>query len=497
MRRLLFIGMIYCFTSVQAYALTMSPLFSDHMVLQRDEPVRVWGQGPAHQQVTVILLGKRYQTQAGVDGQWQVMLPAHSKIGPFTLSVIADETITINDVFYGEVWIASGQSNMEWKLKGNVVDHEQEIASANRPLIRFFDVPDTLAASKQIHLPLSQWQLASPDSAGYFSAVAWFFARKLQEHEQVAVGIIESNWGGTPAESWMDLSVVVQTPGYEQDLAKIKMLNDRPELEDDLAQQSRIRNGTESPKPVLMDYSLTASFVYNAMIHPLLPYTAKGVIWYQGESNVNKHKYYHALFSNLIESWRNRAQAPDMPFLFVQIAAYLPASALQAESEWAYLRDAQRQTLSIANTGMAVAIDVGSANDIHPKQKREVGERLWRQAAAKVYGIPIVASGPDFRQMEIDQNHVVLHFNYAEGFTTRDKEPLQGFIIAGDDRVFRIANAYIKGDTVELSHPEISQPVAVRYAWADNPIANLINGANLPAVPFRTDVWPANEVNTK
>lgn len=642
MGRVILIGLfIFMGCNSKVHALTLSPLFSDHMVLQRDKPVRLWGEATANQTVSINLLGKSYSTQAAKNGSWELILPPHSKAGPFNITIDADETKIIQDVYFGEVWLASGQSNMEWKLKGDVVGKDEEIASADRPLIRFFDIPYALAASKQKHLPQSHWQVASSENAGYFSAVAWFFARKLQQEENVAVGIIESNWGGTPAEAWLDLDVVSTLDGYEKQSAEVKAQQNWPDIlalneeksaqkwqrindletalkqpalkqtyddsqwqnidlpnkgplhhfvwlrrefslkdvpktpitlefgdikqnafifvngqhiasEDwettgsthvipadvlqpgknlitlrvnsdwdnqvfvgkpeqiwltigtekhDIHQHWRMTNSLEAPMPKVMNYSFTPSFIYNAMIHPLLPYTAQGVIWYQGESNVNKHEYYHALFSNLIANWRERAQAPDLPFLFVQISAYLPPGELQPKSKWAYLRDAQRQTLSLPNTGMAVAIDVGSADDLHPKQKRPVGERLWRQAAAKVYGYDIVASGPEFSQMHVSggkiKGEVTLTFNHAQGLTTKDNAPLKGFIIAGDDKVFQIANARIEGNTVVVSHSDIKTPKAVRYAWANNPIANLINAENLPAVPFRTDDWLEGDVGAQ
>ncbi len=638
MANVILIGILFFIGGMnKVQALTLSPLFSDYMVLQREKPLRIWGQAPPGQKITVSLLGQRYLTQSDHNGNWETVLPAHDKAGPFTLTIDADDSKTIHDVYFGEVWIASGQSNMEWKLKGDVVGNEQEISTANLPLIRFFDIPDTVASTKQRHLPVSHWQVASPKTVGYFSAVAWFFARKLQEQQDVAVGIIESNWGGTPAESWIDLDVVAATPGYAQKSAKVKTRQNWPEIladneaksikkwqrindlksaseqdaigldyddshwqhielpnktplhdfvwlrreftlknlpdspitlsfgdivqnafifingqhlasedwktnesvhaipaallrqgrniitlrvnsdwnnqvtigkkgqiyldidgvKSDISSHWRLNNNIEAPMPKVINYSFTPSFLYNAMIYPLLPYTAKGVIWYQGESNINKHEYYHTLFSNLITNWRERAQAPELPFLFVQISAYLPPSELQPNSKWAYLRDAQRQTLFVPNTGMAVSIDVGSADDLHPKQKRQVGERLWRQAASKVYGLSLVASGPDFVGLSANQGKIELEFNNAEGLSTADNTPLKGFTIAGADKVFRKAIAHIEGSKVIVSHPEINKPVAVRYAWADNPVANLTNNENLPAVPFRTDDWSIEEVKAK
>ncbi len=641
MRRLLFIGMLWLMSAFQTHAISLSPLFSNHMVLQRDKPLRIWGQGPENHPVTIALLDQIYTTQTDTNGHWQVILPAHAAAGPFSLTISADETIAINDVYYGEVWIAGGQSNMEWKLKGDVIGNEQAIASAQQPLIRFFEVPDTLSPVLQSQLPASKWQVATPSTAGRFSAVAWFFALQLQKTEDVAVGIIESNWGGTPAEAWTDIDIVAATPGYEKEAAKVKAKTDWPELlaanekqqqlkwqrinspdktmishaaavdyddehwqeidlpnmgplhhfvwlrktftlesvptasitinlgtirhsalifingqliaktHDDNAAPStdsiheiatqllrtgknviviraangnsnqvfigkkqqmwvdidghkqpiekkwRFSNSVEMPMPKVVNYSYTPSFLYNAMIYPLLPYTAQGVIWYQGESNINKHTYYQTLFSNLITNWRTRAQSPNMPFLFVQLAAYLPQQRLQPESAWAYLRDAQRQTLTLGNTSMAVAIDVGDADDLHPKNKRDVGERLWHLAANKIYGIPTVPTGPDFTHIELKQNEIKIYFDNAEGLKTTDNQAVEGFIIAGQDKVFRVAQAFIQGQTVVVSHPDISEPVAVRYAWADNPLANVINNVRLPAVPFRTDAWSASDVRKK
>ncbi|WP_240919884.1 sialate O-acetylesterase [Paraglaciecola sp. 20A4] len=625
----------------QTHALSLSPLFSDHMVLQRDKPVRVWGEGPENHSITVTLLNQSYATQTDENGHWQVMLPAHAKAGPFSLTISANKIITINDVYYGEVWIAGGQSNMEWKLKGDVIGNEQAIASAQQPLIRFFDVPDTLSPVLQSQLPASKWQVATPNTVGRFSAVAWFFALQLQKTEDVAVGIIESNWGGTPAEAWTDIDIVAATPGYEKEAAEVKAKTDWPELlaankkqqelkwqrinsphktmishaaavnyddehwqdidlpntgplhhfvwlrktftlesvppasitinlgtirhnalifinghliaktyndnaapstdsiykiatqllkagknviairaangtsnqvfigekqqmwvdigghKQPIEENWRFSNSVEMPMPKVVNYSYTPSFLYNAMIYPLLPYTAQGVVWYQGESNINKHAYYHTLFANLISNWRARAESPNMPFLFVQLAAYLPHKPLQPESKWAYLRDAQRQTLALPNTGMAVAIDVGDAEDLHPKNKRDVGERLWRIAANKIYGIPTVPTGPDFTHFEIKQSEIKIYFDNAEGLKTNGNQAVEGFIIAGQDKVFRVAQAFIHGQTVVVSHPDISEPLAVRYAWADNPLANVINNVRLPAMPFRTDAWSASEVRKK
>ncbi len=622
--------------SIQSVAMTVSPLFTDHMVLQRDKEVKVWGSAPPGQKVKVSVNQQQFSTVTDESGNWTLVMPPHQKGGPFTLLVEGDETREVSDLYFGEVWIAGGQSNMEWDLQDNVVGHEQEVANAEIPLIRFFDVPNTLSPKKQEQLPEGQWRVASPETAGEFSAVAWFFAKRLQQHEDVAVGIIESNWGGTPAEAWTDIDEVKNVPGYkamatevlktenwpqklaanekrntekwsrinsvEQALATgaagigfddsswaIRTLPNTTALHDfvwlrhrftlsrneaqssvalslgDIVQNAFIfingkllatedwRNGdslhevpasmlkagenviairaandwdnnvfvgkegeiwlsvkgektdlfadwkysnqVEPPMPDVKNYSFTPGFLYNAMIYPLLPYAAAGVIWYQGESNVERHPYYAALFSKMIENWRTRANAPDLPFLYVQLAAFLPRQPLQPDSAWAYLRDAQRQTLALPFTGMAVTIDVGNGDDIHPKRKRVVGERLWLQAASKVYGDNILSSGPDYRAMENQGSRIIVHFDHDKGLQTTDGQAPKGFIIAGKDGVFYRGKATIKGRTVEVHHPQVSEPVALRYAWADNPAVNLVNAEGLPAVPFRTDNWNAEHVS--
>ncbi|MCF2948547.1 sialate O-acetylesterase [Paraglaciecola aquimarina] len=604
-------------------------LFSDHMVLQRDKPVLFWGTADANQSVTVSIKGQSVTTVADSKGDWKVHFPATSKSGPLKVTIAADQTIELNDVYFGDVWIAGGQSNMEWKLAWQVDNFEQELLDANYPAIRFFDVPNTVSHQKEKSLPASEWKLANAENAAEFSAVAWFFAKKLHLEENVAVGILESNWGGTPAEAWMDADAAKLVPGYAQRVNEIAKTKNWPtvfaenekraelkysligneqfaldtgayktsiDLSDwkpvtvpttepitdfvwlrktfNLSQQpsadltlhlghmeqeglifineklvskktgqdsntsfsidksafkqgenlitlrlvnswnNKVKlgrsgelmvetstqkvnlegqwfynNTLEQTMPKVNRYSNTASFLYNAMLHPLLPYVSKGVIWYQGESNANEHALYHDLFSAMITNWRTRANNPNLAFLFVQLAAFQQPSDLQPKSGWAYLRDAQRETLALDNTGMAVAIDVGNPNDIHPRNKQDVGHRLWLQAAKKVYGKDVVASGPDYIRHNIQGNELVLTFDVTQSLTTSDGKMPTGFIIAGEDRKFYQADAKIRGNKVVVSSPKIARPKAVRYAWADYPNVNLVNEQQLPAVPFRTDDW--------
>ncbi|MGJ8679639.1 sialate O-acetylesterase [Paraglaciecola sp.] len=615
--------------------LVLPSLFSDHMVLQRDKPVLFWGTTDPKQTVTVSIQGQKVSTQADSAGNWEVHFPATAKGGPFKVSILADDSVQLNDVYFGDVWIAGGQSNMEWKLGWQVNNFEQELLDANYPAIRFFDVPNTVSHKKEKALPASEWKLANAENAAEFSAVAWFFAKRLHLEEDVAVGILESNWGGTPAEAWMDADAAKLVPGYKQrvaDIAKTKnwptvfaenakrqklkysligdqqavlntgaykastdvsnwkkvsipttkpitdfvwlrknfhltkqpsddvtinlgyieqegfiFVNDKlvgkktgqdsntrftldktvfkqgenlvavrlvnswnnkvkfgrsgelwvttPDEKINLEGQWLYNNTIEQTMPKVNNYYHTASFLYNAMLHPLLPFGSKGVIWYQGESNAHEHALYQALFTSMITNWRARANNPTMPFLFVQLAAFLQPSDLQPKSGWAYLRDAQRQTLALENTGMAVAIDVGEVNDIHPRNKQDVGHRLWLQAANKVYGRDIVVSGPNYLSHKINADKVTINFDTAKGLNTIDSNAPSGFIIAGKDRKFYVAEASIKGNQVIVSSSQVPKPKAVRYAWANYPNVNLVNSDNLPAVPFRTDDWTIDKVH--
>ncbi|UTA48343.1 hypothetical protein L1F30_02075 [Simiduia sp. 21SJ11W-1] len=634
-------GLTLCWLTLcalSAHALELPSLFSDHMVLQRDQPARIWGQAPALHTVTVEVNENEYTTQANERGYWELKLPPRPAGGPYQLTVSADQTRTLNDVYFGDVWIAGGQSNMEWKMNAGITNQKAALADANYPTIRFFEVPNTIGITLQQQLPPSKWVKASTESVQYFSAVAWFFAKHLHENQAVAVGIIESNWGGTPAEAWMDIHKLSAVNGYAEkahavlatknwaeriaqndarrkekyrlidDLAlaietgahksttdvahwnlvtlpnseplsdlnwlrktftlankptdnaelflgdivqnafifvngqfiakedwrhsesrhkipaellrkgpnqiTLRAANDwdnrvfvgartdamwlkTPEHTVDLTGHWHHNNQLQPPLPKVERLNETPSFLYNAMIHPLLPYTARGVIWYQGESNVGTHTRYHELFTAMINNWRARAGNPQLPFLFVQLAAFKLPQTLQPASGWAYLRDAQRKTTSLPHTAMATAIDVGEIHNVHPANKYAVGHRLWRQAASLVYGNQITPSGPDFTHATVEGSHMRIHFNYAQGLTTLDNTPPLGFIIAGADKAFYVANARIEGATLVLSHPEVSMPVAARYAWADYPQVNLVNKEKLPAIPFRTDNWAASEVKPR
>jgi sialate O-acetylesterase len=468
-------------TSLSAQATVRLPsLVGDHMVLQRAVPVPIWGWAAPGEQVTVTFRGRAYTATPAATGKWQLTLPATPAGGPYAMTIQGQNTLTIQDILVGDVWLASGQSNMEMPLRNApnaggyplVINADQEVALANFPQIRQFTVPKVVAYQPQIENAGYSWQVCGPATAGSFSAVGYFFARDLYQRYHVPIGVISSTWGGTPAEAWVSAEALQKLPDFQ---AKVAELATRPAL----------------PLPTEKNGQNTTTALYNGMIAPLLPYALKGVIWYQGESNVGRAEQYRALFPALIQDWRAR-WGSEFPFLFVQLANYNKAGQLPGTSDWAELREAQAQALGLPHTGMAVAIDVGEGDDIHPANKQDVGHRLALVARQVAYGDKhVAAAGPTFQTMTVSGSQVRLRFANAgkhlqlrTGTTTPS-----GFAVAGADQQFHWASATLAGDEVVLTCAAVPTPVAVRYDWANNPTGNLYNKAGLPAVPFRTDQW--------
>jgi len=421
--------------------------------------------------------------------------------GPFQMTVTGKNTIVLNNILVGEVWVASGQSNMEWPvaLSNNA---EQEIVSANYPQIRLFVVPKAVSGYPRKDLSGGTWQPCTPEAVRDFSAVAYFFARELHRALKVPVGVIMAAWGGTPAESWTSKPTLLSIPSlrylvenwrnaernYPQALENYRQ---RLAEWERAVEQARAEGKPEPKKP---DFPQDPrrnlwkpSGLFNAMIAPIVPYAIQGAIWYQGESNVGRAYEYRTLFPAMIRDWREVWGQGDFPFLFVQLANFMPTRPEPGESAWAELREAQLLTLSLPKTGMAVAIDIGDANDIHPRNKQDAGKRLALNALAIAYGEKVVYSGPIYARMKREGNAVRLYFQHVDGgLTTPNGEPLKGFAIAGADRKFVWAEARIEGSMVVVHSSQVPQPVAVRYGWADN----LYNKVGLPASPFRTDDWP-------
>lgn len=477
-------------------------LFSEGAVLQREMRVPVWGTAKDGEKVTVKFQDQTVSTTAR-DGQWRVQLEPLRAGGPFTMTVAGDNTVEIRNLLVGEVYVCSGQSNMEWPLAA-AANGREAVAHSRDRLLRLFTVPHTISNSPLRDVD-GQWKECGPDTVGGFSAVGYFFGRELRRALHVPVGLINSSWGGTPAEAWTSHTTLERNPTLQPILARhdqalqryIPALTTYREAVDGYIQavQKARDEGRELPKPPAMpdnpENQNSPSLLYNGMIVPLQPYAIRGVIWYQGESNAGRAVEYQTLFPAMIRNWRQDWGEGDFPFLFVQLAPFMKIEASPQESAWAELREAQRlTTLTLPQTAMAVITDVGEENDIHPRKKEPVGARLARAARALAYHEAVEYSGPAYQSMRVEGDRIVLQFQHTEGGLVARGGALRGFTIAGEDRKFVNARAEIRGDTVVVFSPEVSHPLAVRYGWANYPVVNLWNGAGFPASPFRTDDFP-------
>ena len=454
-------------------------LFSDNMVLQQGMNAPVWGWADEGEDVTVTFRGKTVTTKAK-DGRWMVKLSSQKAGGPDTLVVHGKNRIELKNVLVGEVWVCSGQSNMEWPLSRSF-ESATDITNSSNTQLRLFLVTKAKAETPRQDVK-GQWQESGPKSAGDFSAVAWYFGRELQRTLKVPIGLIGTYWGGSPAEAWMSEAVLRANPDYKRDIL------------DTYFAALRKTQGTTNRPPVWRPAEL-----YNGMIAPLLPYGIKGAIWYQGESNAGRAKQYRTLFPEMISNWRWDWGQGDFPFLAVQLAPFDKSRKRTMEtitekpedSDWAELREAQLQTTkALPNVGMAVITDVGEKDDIHPKKKQPVGERLAKAALALAYAGKNEYSGPLYKSMEVKGSQALLSFDHAASGLEARGGGLTGFAICGADKQFVWGKAQIQGDRVIVSNPQVSRPVAVRYGWADYPVVNLWNKAGFPASPFRTDDFP-------
>ena len=476
---------VLCLLGTGRAEVKLPSVLGNSMILQRDMPVPVWGWAEPDETVTVSLGSQTKSTVADESGRWQVKLDAlDANSQGQTLTISGSNTIALQDVLVGEVWICSGQSNMEWAL-GGALNSAQEVAAANHPQIRLFNVPGhTTAAAPQDNCP-GNWQVCEPNSARGFSAVGYFFGRRLHDELDVPIGLVGSNWGGTRIEPWTSLA------GF-QSVPQLKALADEVS-----ARQAKSKEGEVPTEGV------TPSAIFNAMIHPLAPFAMRGAIWYQGESNGGEGESYFHKTQALVNGWRELFN-PELAFYWVQLANFQQPNDDPAGGDgWAKIRDAQRQALSIPHTGMAVIIDVGEANDIHPRNKQDVGWRLAQYALHQSYGkTELVPCGPLYRSSKIEGNSIRITFDHVGGGLIvglkEGLEPtkeikdgqLQRFAIAGADKNWHWAESTIDGDTVVVKSPAVPEPLAVRYAYSMNPVgANLYNKEGFPASPFRTDDW--------
>ena len=479
--------------------ITLSSVIGENMVLQRDMKINVWGWADPGETVTVSIGGNEAKAITGENGKWSVVLPAMKAGGPHEMTVTGKNTITIGNILVGEVWLCSGQSNMEFGLGG--AENAKEAAdAADYPEIRFLTIP-RVAPGRPIDRFNAKWVVCTPQSAPGFSAVGYFFGREIHSKAGVPVGLINASWGGTPIEPWtpregfaavpeleaISALVTQAGPNYEKTVGKALEQIDRwlP-----VAKKEFTDNKEVTPPPAWPHHPLEGmapTGIYNGMISPIVPFTIRGAIWYQGEANVGQGMEYHHKMQALIRGWRKVWGEGDFPFYYVQIAPYTYNRGEELPKIW----EAQTATLDEPNTGMAVINDVGNARDIHPRKKEEVGERLALWALAKTYGQKdIVYSGPLFKSMSIDGSNAIITFDHVgSGLTSRDEKPLNWFTIAGEDKKFVDAKAVIDGEKIVVSSPDVPKPVAVRFAWNEIAEPNLTNKEGLPASPFRTDSW--------
>ena len=486
-----------------AAEVSMPSIFGNHMVLQQGESIPVWGWADPGEAVAVSLGGHAVETVADESGDWRVDLRKQKPGGPHQLRVSGEgNELLFDDVLIGEVWVGSGQSNMQWPVNRSA-NPDAEIAAANHPGIRLFSVELKASTTPESNCK-GEWRACSPESIPNFSAVLYYFGRELHQELERPVGLINTSWGGTPAEAWTSRPALEAEPSlrylvekWDQIVAEYpqaKAAHEQALAEWSAAAEAAKAAGTEAPakpkEPQGPHSSWLAAGLFNQMIAPLTPFAIQGAVWYQGESNAGRAHEYRTLFPTMIQSWREDWGQGDFPFYFVQLANFKERAAEPGDSDWAELREAQTMTLSLPNTGMATIIDIGDAKDIHPTNKQDVGKRLARHALAKDYRKRVVYSGPSYKSHRVDGNEVTLSFEHVDGGLRAEGGELTGFAVAGADRKFVWASARIEGRKVVVSSPEVAEPVAVRYGWADNPACNLYNEAGLPAVPFRTDDWP-------
>jgi sialate O-acetylesterase len=457
--------------------ITLPRIFGSNMVLQRNKTIPVWGWADAGERITVQFNKQVKKTRAAKDGSWKIELGQQSAGGPYQLIVKGKNEVILENVLVGEVWVCSGQSNMEWPVK-NSDSAAREIRESTYPLIRHIKVPRTIADTPATNISAGDWVEASPSTTGDFTAVGYFFARKLFNELKVPIGLINTSWGGTMVEAWTSREAFEKSEDFKNLFGNVTF----KEIKD---------VADKAGKPVSPNSYPT--LLYNGMINPLIPFAIKGVIWYQGETNAGRAYQYRKAFPLMIEDWRKRFGQGNFPFYFVQLASFNASNGNSARgSGWAELREAQTSTLSLPNTGMVVTMDIGESKDIHPRNKQDVGARLAAIALNNEYGITAEYSGPMYESFKIDGNKALLNFKHVgNGLMAKDKYGyLKGFEIAGNDQKFFYAKAEIRNNQVVVYTDSVASPVAVRYGWADDmPEANLYNKDGFPASPFRTDSW--------
>lgn len=492
-RLLLFTALLPSPLSAQV---TLPKIISDHMVIQRDLPVHVWGHATPGEQVSVSFREETTLVIANQLGRWSAYLKPGAAGGPFEMTVkgsAAEASTVIHDILVGDVWVASGQSNMEFPLE-RAATAQADLPHADNSRIRLLLVKKCAADYPQDNVDTDGWAPSTPDTAKEFSAVAWYFAREIEQKEHVPVGVIDSTWGGTVAESWVRLTALGEDPALTGLFAsRGEMLDEASDSEAEIKDQKRQQDEAKAAgkpipqfpwQPVLASWG--PGLLWNGMIAPLTLMPIRGAIWYQGESNSKLERFpiYNRIMRTLIEDWRRQWGVGEFPFLYVQISNF-KSTPLE---DWANLRQQQVETLGLRNTAMAVTIDIGNPDDVHPTNKIDVGHRLALAARHLSYGEAVNYWGPMFRQATPQGATIRAWFNHANGLTAKGGE-VTGFEVAGADGKFSPATAKIEGETIVASSPEVPAPLYVRYGWANSPRCDLFNGEGLPASPF-TSVRP-------
>lgn len=453
----------------------MPAIFGSNMVLQRDLACPVWGWAEPGEDVTVSIAGQTKTVKADDKGKWSVKLDPLKVGDPLSMTVKGKNEIKFDNILVGEVWVGSGQSNMQWNVR-NSNDSGKDIDSADLPNIRLITVPCVAKEEPQDNFN-GKWEVCSPKTVPNFSAVLFFFGRKLNKDLDVPVGLIHCSWGGSSCETWVNEKILAGKPEYEQ------VFKRRAEFD---------------PNDPKLRINHQVGWLYNGMLHPIIGYGIKGAIWYQGETNTWRSYQHRDLFPTMVQNWRDEWKQGDFPFYWVQLTNFMATKKDPAECAWAEFRESQSMSRKLKNSGEAVIIDIGDPKDIHPRNKQDVGYRLALLALKQDYGKNIPSESPRFKSAEFSDGKATLKFDFAyDGLYSKGAMPT-GFAIAGDDKVFHWANAdIIDKDMVVVSSPKVAKPVAVRYGWADSPVVTMYNSANLPMCPFRTDDWPGITINNK
>ncbi len=497
--------LLFCLIYTLSYArIELPAIISPSMVLQQNTTIKLWGKSTLSSEVIIHCSWeeKSHKVFCSNEGKWDVSIQTPSAGGPYTITISDDENkIEIDNVMTGEVWFCSGQSNMEFPMGTSdaywhtgVINYETEIKEANYPEIRLFTVKKQ-TAEKPVDTCKGAWVECTPETVSPFSAVAYYFGRMLHQQLKVPIGLINSSWGGTPAESWTRREILENDTTYQCIFENYRRLMDAyPEAYKKYTEEldkwkKAVEQGTitgidakRPPRePVGPGHHKTPSVLYNGMVAPIIPYSIRGVIWYQGESNANNPSLYAKLFPDMIKNWRDDWNQGDFPFYFVQISAH--------SNQNPYIREAQLKTFrNVQNTGMVVTLDVGDSLDIHPRDKKTVGERLALWALSQTYNFPgITCSGPIYKSMTLEGNNIRIYFDFTGSGLVALNNKLNLFEIAGEDGIFVKANAQIDNNTVIVSSDKVKHPVAARYAWENYMLPDLFNKEGLPASSFRTN----------